>query len=742
MTALQEDKKIGFKNIQLCKNKILGIGSYGKVCEARCDDLLCAAKIIHETLFDPTVQKSIEPQREHRLPMRRFEQECDFLCTIKHPNIVQFLGMYQDPDTQLPVLLMELMDDSLTHFLESSLHPIPYHIQVNICHDISLALSFLHSNDIVHRDLSSNNVLMISNVKAKVTDFGMARLGDQNQQLSHLSYTLCPGTDVYMPPEAVQDKPVYTEKIDCFSFGVITLQILTRQFPKPAKRWQEINIESEGVVEMCISEYERRHNHISMINISNPLLSIVLSCLKDSDVERPTTQILCRRAAALKESAEYGESSASAHEKSSSDGDHIVHRDLESITQPQYAEQIKDLQLIIQSQAVRLEGKDRSITTKEQAIAAGLQEIQKLKQKHEQLERNTTDTIEEKEKQLKMSAQVIADLERRINELEQSQSDRPEASSSEESIRLLQWIEGPKAPCEMRSSFNAVVDNDNNEVYLRAGYHMYSYTVDSRTWLQLPECVSVKCPSVIVNNLLTVIGGEYAGSITNKLLSLTGEGNERKWAKEFPSMPTKRCGSSALSTTTLLIVAGGVGTEKTLLATVEVMNIETRQWYTAADLPKPVHMSLMVQVGEDDMYILGGYDVSWYGRKSVYTCSISTLLNSCYSRSIGTRLSRAFSQPNQASVWNRSVSLPVLFSACISVHGRLLAVGGQDAYHKVTAAIHMYNPSTKYWEVVSHMDTPRHTCYAAVLPDNRLMVVGGQTEQGAIDTVEITTLIV
>ena len=467
----------------------------------------------------------------------------------------------------------------------------------------------------------------------------------------------------------------------------------------------------------------------------------MLSCLKDSDVECPTAQIICRRTAALKESADYGESSA--HKKSTSNEDHIIHRDPDpkSITQLQYAEQIRVLQLIIQSQALRLEGKDRSITTKEQAITAGLQEIQKLKHKLENLDRDRTETTNEKEKQLKMSAQVIADLERRINELEQPQSDCPEASSSEESIRLT-WIEGPKAPCEMRSSFNTVVDNDNNEVYLRAGYHMYSYTVDSHTWLQLPECVSVKCPSIIVNNLLTVIGGEYVGSITNKPLSLTGEDNERRWAREFPSMPTKWCGSSALSTTTSLIVAGGVGTEKTLLATVEVMNIETRQWYAAADLPKPVHMSSIVQVGEDDMYILGGYDISWYGRKSVYTCSISTLLNSCYSRSIGARLSRAFSQPNQASVWNGSASLPVLFSACISVHGRLLAVGGQDAYHKVTAAIHMYNPSTKYWEVVSQMDTPRHDCYATVLPDNRLMVVGGQTEQGAIDTVEIATLIV
>ena len=227
MAAQQQDKMIGFKTIQLFKDQILGIGSYGKVCKAECDGLLCAAKIIHETLFDPTAQQLIAPQREHRLPMRRFEQECEFLSTIRHPNIIQYLGMYQDPDTHLPVLLMELMDDSLTHFLESSPQPIPYHIQVNICHDITLALSFLHFNGIVHRDLSSNNVLMISNIRAKVTNFGMARMGDMNLRATHLTFTMCPGTDVYMPPEAVKDKPVYMEKINCFSFGVIAVQIMT-----------------------------------------------------------------------------------------------------------------------------------------------------------------------------------------------------------------------------------------------------------------------------------------------------------------------------------------------------------------------------------------------------------------------------------------------------------------------------------------------------------------------------------
>ena len=107
----QRDEKIGFKTIVLLKDQTLGIGSYGSVCacKAKCDDLLCAAKVIHPTLFNPTALHQIAPHREHRLPIRRFQLECEFLSTVRHPNIVQYLGTYQDPDTRLPVLLMELI---------------------------------------------------------------------------------------------------------------------------------------------------------------------------------------------------------------------------------------------------------------------------------------------------------------------------------------------------------------------------------------------------------------------------------------------------------------------------------------------------------------------------------------------------------------------------------------------------------------------------------------------------------
>ena len=307
-----------FGSVQLNKHETLGIGSYGKVCKAKCDNLLCAAKIIHETLFDPVAELMIAPQREHRQPMRRFEQECEFMSTIRHPNIVQYLGMYQDPDTGLPVLLMELMDDSLTHYLERSAQPVPYHIQVNLCHDMTLALSFLHSNSISHRDLSSNNVLLIQNIRAKITDFGMARLSELNPKTNCPTFTVCPGTDVYMPPEAIQDNPKYTEKIDCFSFGVLVLQMLTREFPNPGDRRRVVPSEypglPSGVIEIRVPEIDRRQDQINKVDPNHTLLAVALDCLKDNHIERPSAQNLCERVAALKETSEYFESETALQE--------------------------------------------------------------------------------------------------------------------------------------------------------------------------------------------------------------------------------------------------------------------------------------------------------------------------------------------------------------------------------------------------------------------------------------------
>jgi hypothetical protein len=130
---------------------------------------------------------------------------------------------------------------------------------------------------------------------------------------SSYSLTTCPGATVYMPPEAVQDNLVYTNKIHCFSFGVLVVQILTRQFPSPGDRHVQVrNIDTHcrrTLVEV-VPEIDRRNNHIRRVSPNHPLLPIALTCLRDNERERPSAHELCEQMTPLKQGHEYTDSVA------------------------------------------------------------------------------------------------------------------------------------------------------------------------------------------------------------------------------------------------------------------------------------------------------------------------------------------------------------------------------------------------------------------------------------------------
>ena len=823
---MAEQVRFSFKTVHLLKDQCLGIGSYGAVCKAKCDDLVCAAKMIHATLFDPSVSHQMRPQREHRLPIRRFEQECDFMSGMRHPNIVQYLGMYRDSaDTHLPVLLMELMDDSLTHFLESSSQPIPYHIAVNICHDVTLALSFLHSNKIVHRDLSSNNVLLRNTVLAKVTDFGMARLGDINPHATRYTSTMCPGTDVYMPPEAVQDKPVYTEKIDCFSFGVITLQILTRLFPKPGDRMQEVELSHPGLgagrLLMQIPEVSRRQSHISQVDPDHLLLPIIFDCIKDKDNERPSAHQLCERVADLKRKENYIKNARDKEEVIQSLESRVHEKDQTILSKEEESQQLRQqLQLtleekeenarhkdeIIQSLVSRVQEKDQIILSKEEEnqqlrkqlqltleereniihnkvqslIEKGKQltekdeQLEELRQEHRkelvkrdrqfgivnqqlqeveqvigQSERRVAELeqlLGQRDQQLQEAQQVVGQFKRKVADLEQQLSQREQQSleggngRKELASIKFKWIKRKKAPSGMSRLCDAVVDG--NTVYIRDGgtVKICSYDATSDSWTQLPnpDYSSGDGSITVINGWLTTVGGFSS----NELFSLIriGESDSRRWTKRFPPMPTKRWRTTSLCTVTTLIVAGGRGEGGVVLSTVEVMNIRNHQWSTAANLLRPICIASATICG-DCMYMLGGVDEHSAFTKSVYTCSVSALLQSCVPNSAKVKRS---SSSYKASVWRQVADLPATHCTCDFFHGRLLAVGGADdsSSRKATTAVYVYSSTSNTWEVISHMTTGRYSCFTAVLPNNQLMVVGGETSGWTYtDTVEVASVV-
>ena len=193
-------RKFSYGAVEIYNEETLGVGSYGKVCKASCGQLPAAIKLLHNTMSGIATTQEFD---------NSFKGLTKFLMIIKQPNIIQFLGTSRDSQSGRLGLLMELMDESLTRFLERSTSSLTYHFQLNISQDIALALAYLHSNGIIHRDLSSNYVLLIGEgTRAKVSDFGMSTLIGMNPRMTPL--TQCPGTAAYMPPEALITPPQYS----------------------------------------------------------------------------------------------------------------------------------------------------------------------------------------------------------------------------------------------------------------------------------------------------------------------------------------------------------------------------------------------------------------------------------------------------------------------------------------------------------------------------------------------------
>ena len=750
--------QFGFHNVELFKEDSLGTGSYGGVCKARCDGLLCAAKIMHPTLFDLRDPGTISY-------LRRFEEECRLLSSAQHPNVVQYLGTCSDPDTRLPVLLMELCDESLCRFLERSPAAVPYHIQVNISHDITLALVYLHLNRLTHRDLTGNNVLMIAGARAKVTDFGMSKLASVNPHTTPM--TLCPGNLQYMSPEALEEPPSYTDKLDVFSFGVILVQIMTRLFPDPGPRLKFISVLDfpDGTVRMAVPETERRASHLQLILDTHPLKSIASSCLKCKEIDRPTAHQVSATLCELKQTAEYTESMRQAQTVVVGQGEicnlrsqmrdlqHQVHAQQEEITVReqelwQKAEVVDQKERDIEHLQVELDRMEAEIQQLGQQLQgqrvlteAKTREVVQLRSTVRGMERE----LQEKNHTIHTGKQPTSKRniqpwqQQDITSTRQAQkppsldtaSDTAAASAPQKDISRLRWTDGKDAPETMRRG-SAVVDG--NTVYINPGgsNKMYSCRITSvdQQWSTLPD-IEFFAPSLaVIDGTLTSVGGKqcfFSSECTNSLLGLSRIRGRMSWSTVFPPMPTARSSTVSVTTQQALIVAGGYDGGN-VLDTVEVMDVLTKQWTTAGRLPHPFG-AISGTIYEGVLYLAGGFVGLAECSKSVLTCSVSDLLTRSRNKL------RSLFQANKTGVWQQAQDLPVAGSTLVSFGGHLLAIGG-EANTRNTAPVHCYDTHADLWHVVSEMKSTRYRCLATVLPGEGLFIVGGWDK----DTVEIGSL--
>ena len=266
--------------------KDIGIGSYGKVFEVEYCGGIYAAKQIHSILVQGV------PHEDFEATKREFFAECIQSSMLNHPNIIQFLGVYNPGgESLLPVLVMERMQESLTSLVERYSN-IPLHTKLSILLDVSIGLWYLHSHEmpIVHRDLSPNNILLTDQLVAKISDLGVAKV---IQADSKKTRTRAPGTVDFMPPEALSVAPEYGPPLDMFSYGGVILHVMNQEWPTPL-HYVVNDPKTRRLV--ALSEEERRQEHIGkMTGAPVDLVRIVKQCLDNDPSMRPSISNVSER---------------------------------------------------------------------------------------------------------------------------------------------------------------------------------------------------------------------------------------------------------------------------------------------------------------------------------------------------------------------------------------------------------------------------------------------------------------
>ena len=202
--------------------EILGGGAWGVVSKGKFRGQNVAVKRVYPSILQPTT-------------VDRIRREIRTMAQVQHPNLVLFIAAVID-DRPGPMIITEILDTSLRSAYERNRLGSN---KLRIFQDVASALNYLHLHrePIIHRDVSSANVLLeaVANNgwKAKLSDFGSANL---------VRYATTPGEGaiIYTAPEAFPQPPTsptppppQTPKIDVYSYGVLLGEVVTQQLPDP-----------------------------------------------------------------------------------------------------------------------------------------------------------------------------------------------------------------------------------------------------------------------------------------------------------------------------------------------------------------------------------------------------------------------------------------------------------------------------------------------------------------------------
>nr|XP_028953600.1 calmodulin-binding receptor-like cytoplasmic kinase 2 [Malus domestica] len=225
-----------------------------------------------------------------------FRSEIQMLAQVEHLSLVKFYGYLEHEDEKI-VVVEYVPNGTLRQHLDC-LHGeiLDLAARLDIAIEVAHAVTYLHmytDHPIIHRDIKSSNILLTENFRAKVADFGFARLAaDSDSGATHVS-TQVKGTAGYLDPEYLRTYQL-TEKSDVYSFGVLLVELVTGRRPIEPKRETKERITAKWAMKKftngdALSILDPRLERTAASNLAiEKILELALQCLAPRRQNRPS----------------------------------------------------------------------------------------------------------------------------------------------------------------------------------------------------------------------------------------------------------------------------------------------------------------------------------------------------------------------------------------------------------------------------------------------------------------------
>eukprot|EP01118_Nematostelium_gracile_P011199 TRINITY_DN3946_c0_g1_i1.p1 TRINITY_DN3946_c0_g1~~TRINITY_DN3946_c0_g1_i1.p1 ORF type:complete len:303 (+),score=55.16 TRINITY_DN3946_c0_g1_i1:175-1083(+) len=237
----------------------IGTGSSGIVYKGRWKDMDVAVKQL---------------RTEDVEQLMKLQDECRIMKEISsHQNVVQLIGLVENP---ISIVTEYCSFGSLYEYVMGK-HPINMAKRIGILRDIAQGMIHLQKHNIVHRDLASRNCLLADGFITKVSDFGMSRLIIEES----ISTQNTVGPIKWMAPETFTTM-TYSFQTDVYSFGVLCVEVLTRDKPYP-----DIPM-SEFVINVLVKDYASRLPSYLPNNTPASVRDLIMKCVSKNASHRPT----------------------------------------------------------------------------------------------------------------------------------------------------------------------------------------------------------------------------------------------------------------------------------------------------------------------------------------------------------------------------------------------------------------------------------------------------------------------